>query len=117
MALPVDKMEVVKSKLSNLNNLMALTKMIEGAANSDGTWKKGWEPTVQSFIRKEDIGDYVVVHNLNKLNYAVSVSLVTPQPGTLMITDQTDVSFRLKLTRDKAPFDADFRFAISIIGD
>ena len=94
-----------------------LVKSLEGAANKDGTWKKGWEPTVQSFIRKEGTGDYVVVHNINRLDYSLSVSLVPSQPGTISISDQTDVSFRVKFTRGKEPFDSDFRFAIGIIGD
>ena len=88
----------------------------EGACNKDGTFKKGWEPGIQSFVRKEGVGNYVVVHNLNKLDYALSVSLLS-QPGSFKISEQSDVSFRLETFLDKEPTDFEFRFNICIIGD
>lgn len=95
---------------------LKLFQSIEGAANADGSWKKGWEPGIQTFVRKEGMGDYVIVHNLNRLDYSLSVSLLT-QPGSFEISEQREVSFRLKTTLNKEPFDSAFRFAISIYGD
>lgn len=95
---------------------LKLFKSLEGACNKDGTFKKGWEPTVQSYARKEGIGNYVVVHNLNRLDYSLSVSLLS-QPGSFKVSEQGAVSFRLETFLDKEPTDFDFRFAMCIIGD
>lgn len=95
---------------------LKLFETYEGACNKDGTFKRGWEPTVQCYVRKEGVGDYVVVHNLNKLNYSLSVSLLS-QPGSFSVSEQGPVSFRLKTFLNKEPTDFDFRFAMCVIGD
>lgn len=86
-------------------------KNLEGACNADGTFKRGWEPTVQSSVRKEGVGNYVIIHNLNDVQYSLSVSLLS-QPGTFEVSEQSDVSFRLKTYLDKEPTDFNFRFSI-----
>lgn len=95
---------------------LKLFNSLEGACNKDGTFKRGWEPTVQSYVRKEGVGNYVVVHNLNREDYSLSVGLLS-QPGSFEIAEQGPVSFRLKTSLNKEPTDFDFRFAICIIGD
>lgn len=89
-------------------------KNLEGACNKDGTFKRGWEPTVQSFVRREGVGDYVVVHNLNDVHYSLNVSLLS-QPGSFEISDQNEVSFRLKTYLDRIPTDFEFRFNICMV--
>lgn len=95
---------------------LKLFNSLEGACNKDGTFKRGWEPTVQSYVRKEGVGNYVVVHNLKRLDYSISVSLLS-QPGSFKLSEQSDVSFRLEAFLDKEPTDFDFRFNICIVGD
>lgn len=73
-------------------------------------------PTIQSFVRKEAVGVYVVYHNLNKLNYSVSVSLAN-QPGSFNISDQNKVSFKLETFLDRVPTDFDFSYSLCIIGE
>lgn len=93
-----------------------LAANFEGISNKDGTFKNNQSPGVQSFIRKEGTGDYVVVHNLNRLDYSLNVGLAT-QPGTFKISDQNAVSFRLETFLDRKPTDFEFRFNICVIGD
>lgn len=93
--------------------------MVEGAANADGTWKKGWEPKLlQCFIRKAPHAVYTVVHNVNR-NYALSMSLVKPEPGIkLEVLEQTKKDFTFRIIDEKEDFiDWSFRFAMSILID
>lgn len=94
-----------------------LSKMVEGACNIDGSWRQGWEPSlVQCYLRKEDLGVYTIVHNINKLNYSLSVSLIKSS-GNIVIKDQSANSFTIETWPDSKLQDCAFRFAISVLND
>lgn len=94
--------------------LSQLSKMIEGACNEDGSWKQGWEPNlVQCYVRKDGVGLYTVVHNVNNLSYSLSVALVKAS-GNISILDQNANSFTIETKPDNETKDCAFRFAISV---
>lgn len=90
-----------------------LDRMIEGACNADGSWKKGWQPPGQAYIRVNSPGKYTVVHNQNRLDYSVSAALIN-SIGTLTVNNLTDVSFDVTIQLDKDNFaNIPFRFAMN----
>lgn len=92
-----------------------VANQLEGAVNVDGTWKKGWELPGQAYIRIKEPGKYEVVHNFNRKDYCLSVSLLT-QPGTFEILEMNDVLFRI-ITKDGdgKVTPQSFRFAINFV--
>ena len=94
-----------------------IAKMIEGAVNADGSWKKGWEPALlQCYMRKEGDGIYTFVHNLNRADYSLSHN--TLREGGTFIRYMGDVSFTVEThDKDQNLVDLDWRFALNIIGD
>ena len=115
--------QVVMLEMKNIerptekDTLSQLSQMIEGACNEDGSWKKGWQPNlIQTYVRHEDVGKYVVVHNLNNNRYSLSVSLIKAN-GNIAISDMNDISFRIDISISGEAKDCGFRFAISVIGD
>jgi hypothetical protein len=102
-------------KPSNKEIKKQLSKMIEGAANKDGTWKKGWQPALlQSYIKRLGEGKYEVVHNLNNNKYALSISTIKGEGGCFLL-EQNNISFIFEIKKGDANIDADFRFAMSVI--
>lgn len=89
-------------------------KTYDGAANKDGSWKKGWNPFIQGFVRKEELGVYTIIHNLKTKNYSVSVSLID-QLGSFEIQEVGEVSFKLKIKYNNEPIDSEFRFSIFLM--
>lgn len=101
-----------KLDLKHMNKVLSST--IEGACNANAIWKKGWQPPGQWYVKKETIGVYTIVHNLNTIKYSIVASLLK-SPGTIEIRNLTDISFDLEIKEDSALKDRDFRFAVSII--
>ena len=94
-----------------------ISKMIEGALNANGSWKRGWEPVLlQAYMRREEEGVYTYVHNLNRSDYSLSHN--TLHGGGTFIRNMGPVSFTIE-TRDENQElkDLDWRFALNIIGE
>lgn len=93
-----------------------LSKMIEGAANEDGSWKRGWEPALlQCYIKKEDVGVYTFVHNLDRLDYSLNLSPIKMQcKYSIIHQGRHSFTFEAKDNEDNY-IDIPFRFAISIV--
>lgn len=89
-----------------------LSRMIEGACNADGSWKRGWQPPGQSYVRLNSQGNYTVVHNQNRTDYSVSVSLIN-SIGSIEIKNLTDVSFDVEIKLENNLANIPFRFAMS----
>lgn len=104
--------EVDKGKLKVEPIYYGLNRMMEGACNADGSWKKGWQLPGQSYVRLNSSGHYTVVHNLNRIDYSVSASLIN-SIGTVEIENLTDVSFDIKISLNNEPANIAFRFAIN----
>lgn len=105
-----------KPSKTEINN--KITQMIEGAANADGSWKKGWQPSLlQCYIKKDEVGVYTVVHNLERKDYSLSLSPIKVECNYKILW-QGALSFTFE-ARDSEQnlIDIPFRFAMSIIGD
>lgn len=88
---------------------------LEGAVNKDGSWKRGWQPLGQCYVRKEKEinGVYTVVHNLNTIKYSLIASLLKT-PGAIEISNLTSIDFIVTIKEDNKLIDRDFRFAIRV---
>lgn len=86
----------------------------EGACNADGSFKKGWQPPGQWYVRKEGAGKYTVVHNQNRIDYGVSASLLKDDKGTIKVSDLKDVSFLIEIRCGETAVDLPFRFTMGL---
>lgn len=103
-----------KSKIDFSRFRQGMINSFEGACNADGSFKRGWQPPGQWYVRKEGPGKYTVVHNQNRLDYGLSCSLLKEDSiGTIRSSNLLDVSFDLEITRDGTPIDLPFRFHIT----
>lgn len=91
-----------------------INKMLEGACNADGSWKIGWQLPGQTGVRVNSQGNYTVIHNLNRLDYGVSVSLIKSE-GTIETKNLTDVSFDVEIKLGENLANLPFRFAINFV--
>jgi hypothetical protein len=101
-----------KAKIGFNQIKQGIINSFEGACNADGSFKQGWQPPGQWFVRKEGPGKYVVVHNQNRIDYAVSSSLLKNDVGTIKVRNMKDVSFDIEISRNEVPIDLPFRFHI-----
>lgn len=102
-----------QSKIDFNKIRLGIIHSFEGACNADGSFKKGWQPPGQWYVRREGPGKYVVIHNQNRTDYAVSSSLLKDDKGAIKVTNLKDVSFDLNIDRNGDPIDLAFRFTIS----
>ena len=102
-----------KTKVDFSRFRQGMINSFEGACNADGSFKKGWQPPGQWYVRVNASGKYTVVHNQNRLDYALSCSLLKDTHGTIKSSNLTDVSFDLDITSNGEPVLLPFRFHIT----
>jgi hypothetical protein len=105
---------LIDGKVSKTEQKRKAKLVYEGAANKDGSYKKGWCPFIQSAIIRNAPGIYTVIHNLKTNKYSISAGLIKDQ-GSYELSEITDVSFKLSIKINDEPTDADFRFCISLM--
>lgn len=69
---------------------------------------RGW------YVQHKEKGVYTVVHNLEKLDYGVSVSKITDENLSLETSNLTKVSFTVTVKQNGELVDKPFAFALNV---
>lgn len=108
------QVHVLKSNKSKIDvdKLNASTrKMTRALIGKDG---KVLDGPRKWYIQKIGVGHYRVVHNLKKLNYAVSAGQVDDKPLSIETFNLFNVSFDVCTRKDGELIDSDFIVALNV---
>lgn len=101
-------------KLSMDDLVKSTRSIINSVVSADGQFSLGRRPSGYWYVQHLGMGSYRVVHNLNRIDYAVSVSKITDDALCMETYDLDDVSFKLSIQQDGSPVDRPFSFALNI---
>lgn len=92
----------------------SFSKVMEGACNADGSWKRGWQLPTQSGVKHESVGVYTVTHNLGTLKYAASATKLSPMGGAKFIELSVNTAVIEIRDENQELQDSAFRFALNM---
>jgi hypothetical protein len=109
---------MIKSKntvISTNTFQKSINNMFLGEVSIDGELKKIKGDFIQWYVQTHIAGIYRVVHNLNRLDYAVSAGRTTNDLVAIEVSNLTDISFDVKITKDGEVMQLPFRFSLNFM--
>ncbi len=106
--------------IDNAPTLIDISKMqqstntiVRGVVNQNGQFSVVHRPPRGWYVQHKTIGVYTIVHNLNHIDYGISVSKITDENLSIETSDLTPISFTVTVKKDGELIDKPFIFALN----